>query len=437
MSRTRAILARPIGLAGPSLSIVLALLISGPIAALADTYQVKTERGTFLVEVVEKEFTVRPEGDDLVIIRTGGEEVRLKLDSDRAERLSKEPILAIRREGKVIVSIRRLPTPAKLADLTTVDTPGQTILNQRALAPAWSLAISDDGKKLVSGHQGFLKVWDPETLAERLSVLTGKIGRRVALTPDGSTIASAEYAYINGKPMGNLVIRDGKTGEARKVMKPVEALHGVAIDSTGKVAVTSSWAESDIRVWDVEKGEQVGTLKGHSGAVGTLLYSPDGKTLASGGDSTIRLWDIDTGEVRKILRGHQGSVEAVAFSADGKTIALGGGDDDARVWNVETGKTIAVFECDAPVLAVALTADGKTVATGSARWGNGFYGAAPAEVQVWDVATKKLTARLPDQPAQVFAMLFKPDGKTLFTASLSGAVTAWELAKFPVTEKTP
>ena len=259
---------------------------------------------------------------------------------------------------------------------------------------------------------------------------TGKVGRRVAVTPDGATIASAEYAFDNGKAIGNVVIRDGKTGEARRVMAPVEALHCVAIEPAGKVVVSSTWGEAAIRVWDVEKGEQVGTLKGHSGAVGTVLYSPDGKTLASCGDTTVRLWDVDTGEVRKVLRGHQKSVESLAFSADGKTIASGGFDDAARVWDVAGGKLLATMELDHPVLSVALTADGKAVATGSARWGNGSYGPAPAQVQVFDVATAKPLATLPDQPAQVFALVFKPDGKSLITASLSGAVTLWDLATF-------
>ena len=230
------------------------------------------------------------------------------------------------------------------------------------------------------------------------------------------------------------MIRDGKTGEARRTMAAVEALHGVAIDPAGKVVVSSSWSESNIRVWDVEKGEQVGTLKGHTGVVGTVAYSPDGKTLASAGDTTVRLWDADTGRIQKVLRGHQGSVESVAFSADGKTLASGGFDDDARVWDVETGKVLATLECDNPVLTVALAADGKSVATAASRWGNGFYGVAPSQVQVWDVATGKPLAMLPEQPGQVFAMVFKPDGKSLFTASLSGAVTLWDLATFRVPE---
>jgi WD40 repeat protein len=127
----------------------------------------------------------------------------------------------------------------------------------------------------------------------------------------------------------------------------------------------------------------------------------------------------------------------VAFGPDGKTLASCGFDDDARVWDVETGKVLATVEADNPILSVALTANGKTLATASARWGNGFYSGSPAQVQTWDVATGKLLVTLPQQPAQVFSMIFTLDGKSLFTASLSGAVTLWDLAKFPIVKEAP
>ena len=80
---------------------------------------------------------------------------------------------------------------------------------------------------------------------------------------------------------------------------------------------------------------------------------------------------------------------------------------------------------------MAISPDGKTWSPPpAARWGDGFYGRAPAEVQVWDVATGKPVITLPTQPNQVFAMVFTPDGKSLITASLSGAVTIWDLAAF-------
>ncbi|MCY7368041.1 MAG: hypothetical protein LH474_07800 [Chamaesiphon sp.] len=69
----------------------------------------------------------------------------------------------------------------------------------------------------------------------------------------------------------------------------------------------------------------------------TIAISPDGKILASGGE-TIKLWDLATGELKNTLQGHAGAVYSVKFSADGKTIASSGVDKSIKLWDLDTGK---------------------------------------------------------------------------------------------------
>jgi WD40 repeat protein len=64
------------------------------------------------------------------------------------------------------------------------------------------------------------------------------------------------------------------------------------------------------------------TLHGHTQAVVSVAYSPDGKTLASASyDGTLKLWDVTSGKERTTLRGHTGCVGSVAFNPDGKALA--------------------------------------------------------------------------------------------------------------------
>eukprot|EP01112_Ceratiomyxa_fruticulosa_P011665 TRINITY_DN3187_c0_g1_i1.p1 TRINITY_DN3187_c0_g1~~TRINITY_DN3187_c0_g1_i1.p1 ORF type:complete len:479 (+),score=89.51 TRINITY_DN3187_c0_g1_i1:121-1557(+) len=84
-----------------------------------------------------------------------------------------------------------------------------------------------------------------------------------------------------------------------------------------------------------------GDLPGHSEAVLSVAFSPNGEILASGsGDTTVRIWDIETSTPKFTLKGHTNWVLSIAFSPNGKFLASGDMNGDVRVWNPFNGSLV-------------------------------------------------------------------------------------------------
>jgi WD40 repeat protein len=89
-----------------------------------------------------------------------------------------------------------------------------------------------------------------------------------------------------------------------------------------------------VRLWRTMDGTLLRMLEGHTAAVHSVAFSPDGTTLASGGqDATVRLWRVVDGSLLATLEGHVGAVWDVAFSPTG-ILASGSYDCTAKLWRV-------------------------------------------------------------------------------------------------------
>src|SRR5262249_4748996 len=216
--------------------------------------------------------------------------------------------------------------------------------------------------------------------------------KAVVFAPDGRSLATVTFARGWAPSFGIVKVWDAETGKQRLALQwKKTSAEAVAFSPDGRLLAVGGMVENAkgqllfhhgvVRVCDTANGRELFTILGHGEPVTTLVFSPDGKFLATASaDHTARLWDAVTGREVRVFKGHVGTVTAVAFSPDGKLLATGSGDKTARLWDVATGEVRRrLLDHSAAVTAVVFSPDGRTVTTGGAD----------QRVYVWDAASGK------------------------------------------------
>lgn len=235
--------------------------------------------------------------------------------------------------------------------------------------------------------------------------------RAVLLTTAAAAVAIPTGIYLTRflphSPIATLDTGSNDSG--------VGYLNTVAFSPDGKTLASGGL----LRLWDMASRSTIATLPGH--AVNQAVFSPDGRFLATAGqDGTARLWDVAARSHKATLAGHQGAVEGAAFSPDGKVLATAGNDTIVRLWNVATRTITATLKGHKEsVISVAFRPDGKVLATA------GLDGTA----RLWDVRTRTTTATLTAMGRRIRGAVFSPDGSILATVLNDGTIRLWDVGK--------
>ena len=207
-----------------------------------------------------------------------------------------------------------------------------------------------------------------------------------------------------------------------------------------------------------ERPAEAYPVQGHSDAVGSCAFSPDGKVFATGGAvlNAIKIWKASDGSVVHTLSGHEAGISALAFSADSRVLASAGKDSHVRTWDPETGaETFSRWFSDRlPIRGLALPPDGSFVLSGgynkrlslSRKAGPGFDVRVPGEINaiaastepalaVVGVGADKLvlfplgeprpSATLTAPGCDLLTVAVSPDAKAVAAAGMDKAIRLW------------
>jgi sugar lactone lactonase YvrE len=238
---------------------------------------------------------------------------------------------------------------ARVWDATT----GEEVLRVHHDDVVNSVAFSPDGTRLLScGNDRTARVWDTTTGDELVRLDHSDAVQVVAFGPDGTRFAT-------GCDDGAARVWDAAEGALLLRARHASPVHGVAFHPRGpRLAV----AGDDVHLWDIARGVPFLRVRQQVQATGTV-FSPDGALLAAGSrDNNAWIWNAESGRRLFKLR-HPKAVEAIAFSPDGTRFATGSTDKTARLWNVTTGALVLQLVHGSWVSSVSFSPDSTRLAS--------------------------------------------------------------------------
>jgi WD40 repeat protein/uncharacterized caspase-like protein len=232
-----------------------------------------------------------------------------------------------------------------------------------------TLDISPDEQSLAVATMAGIEIWN---IAAQSKIAT--------LTPPADTSSGLGFMMMNNftrqiqsvhySPDGKFVaasLRDSSSmmsGLSQATAQRLSSVtlpkrHGLGIafpqvssnsKAAARAAISSGMAPMNykvagpIEVWDIAKAQKIVALPGHANGAGALVYSPDGKLLATAGvDDEVKIWELSAGKELRTLTGNTATVVDMAFDSGNSLLIAACADGTTRLWDLKTGEFLATL----------------------------------------------------------------------------------------------
>ena len=246
---------------------------------------------------------------------------------------------------------------------------------------------------------------------------------------------AAKKALDLGKPFSDAATVLATSQSAERVARQKHEIAArelkTAADLVPSARATLAKAEAGLKQTDIDLTAATQAEAAAQQPVQTVAFSPDGRTLATGGDfGVIHTWDAETGEAVSSCVGHKGTITGLAFVSESEAVSVSA-DRQAIVWDLNPawqlerviGDIYSPSQLVDRVRSVDFSHDGTLLATGGGVPSRG------GEVKIWKVADGELVLEIPEPHTDtVNAVAFSPDDEYIASASADKYVRKFKVS---------
>ena len=261
--------------------------------------------------------------------------------------------------------------------------------SERSAQEAYSLSLAANARQLLEAED------------RELALLLALAANSVDNPPLNSWRTLLDIAYAPG---------------TRQKIEHDQTLHGLDVSHDGRYVAVGT-LDGTVLIWDLETGDLVNQLDGHTNRTYATVFSPNDQFILSGSlDRSAILWNANNGEIIHSLSELPGRVTDVEFTPDGKKALLGinrqSSPSELVLWDLETGEELSRFGATEDgnkqgIESIAISPDGQQVLVGAGNNGQSN----PHPLILWDIETKEVNRYLDEVVDWVNGVAISLDGK--------------------------
>ena len=292
-------------------------------------------------------------------------------------------------------------------------------------AGIWGAQFSADGRQIIAASDNTMILWNTDT-GEIVRTFEGHTAavESIQFSPDDSMLLSASFDGT----VGLWDLASGRMIDQFEVgLQPNSAI----FSPDGTKFLVASLFDMRMSLWDIASHSEIRSYR-RRGPIGSQYFGHDGQTITAAAGDWITTWNIETGEVVRVLAGHTSGITRVFPDADESQLFSVGVDSTIRLWDLDDGAEITRTQS---LRSEALMDDGDISPDGQmfviAAGGNTLRPEQTGLVILYDAVAGTEIRRFGvngiAHSGNTGSVRFSPDGQTVLSADWSGEIRRWDV----------